>query len=787
MFFNEIILIIGLLITHLEITNSYYVYETEEEPIYLNDFQFRIDNKDAHTDFPNSLTVKFSRPDEVFDIQFKKLSNQVYPDIYTLDKNGNPMKNDLEIHENFEHYVDLNSQGYATLVLNKKSNDEPFRLIARVFSKVKANTTYDIYPVKVSERRKRSLGIEKEFHHAIKKRSTLKEERGHGYINPLDNKDYIIINETEYFQQKNTAKKIVRIGGSGPIVFECETLIVTDPSIFEEHKRISNSVDQNYVFGQMRIYFSHLMHAVNQKYQNSFANDNDMKMNVKLTNILIITKQAEAPWGDKSIVGDPSNPTYQGQDVLVGTPTITRFRSFMNSKMFPFEYDHAMGLIKKDLWLDGTGLPSARAGLLGLAYVKGICSSYRYSVSEEQGGFSSIFTIAHEMGHNFGSVHDGEPAAISCPSTDYFIMTPSLRFDKIENMQRFSTCSISQFKTALLLNGDWNADSYCLTNIPTNIPEEFQNANYSLTGQLYNFNDQCKMVHGSASSFCHFKASEICSKLWCRKSNNDQYCWSGTPAAEGTTCSSGKICINGNCTSSDLAPVSLCPFGNELVMNETEDITLPTKYVTCSEFLTILNDNGKSQDAFCSSLSGQSSCCFTCLKYRYSDCRDKYSNCNELIARCASGVIGGTEQVKDACCATCKTRPITCSSNPAICLNGGSCTNIALPTSLLGYTCSCLQGFSGYNCETKNNCQPNPCKNGGVCTETGRECPFCFTCICTNSFTGSDCSLLKTTTRSTTLETYPRIEFTTTAKAAFLSPIFSLINLSFFLIIICFN
>lgn len=62
-------------------------------------------------------------------------------------------------------------------------------------------------------------------------------------------------------------------------------------------------------------------------------------------------------------------------------------------------------------------------------------------------------TIAHELGHNFGSVHDGETGATACPLTDYYIMTPVQNFDLIANMQKFSTCSIAQFKSALILNG----------------------------------------------------------------------------------------------------------------------------------------------------------------------------------------------------------------------------------------------------------------------------------------------------------------------------------------------
>lgn len=53
----------------------------------------------------------------------------------------------------------------------------------------------------------------------------------------------------------------------------------------------------------------------------------------------------------------------------------------------------------KDMWSDSEGSAAARSGVAGLAYLSGVCGSTRYSVCEEQGGFSSIAVAAHELGH----------------------------------------------------------------------------------------------------------------------------------------------------------------------------------------------------------------------------------------------------------------------------------------------------------------------------------------------------------------------------------------------------
>lgn len=33
----------------------------------------------------------------------------------------------------------------------------------------------------------------------------------------------------------------------------------------------------------------------------------------------------------------------------------------------------------------------------------------------------------------------------------------------------------------------------------------------------------------------------MCSSLYCRPNNNDQYCYTNYPAVDGTTCGSGKV------------------------------------------------------------------------------------------------------------------------------------------------------------------------------------------------------------------------------------------------------
>ena len=110
------------------------------------------------------------------------------------------------------------------------------------------------------------------------------------------------------------------------------------------------------------------------------------------------------------------------------------------------------------MWSSSAGSDAARSGVVGLAYLAGICDSNRYSITEENSAFSSIGVTAHEIGHNLGAGHDGESAAPynSCPTTDNHIMTPSIgvHTSNLLNVLRFSSCSLVAFKSVLLANSN---------------------------------------------------------------------------------------------------------------------------------------------------------------------------------------------------------------------------------------------------------------------------------------------------------------------------------------------
>ncbi|XP_071797497.1 uncharacterized protein [Asterias amurensis] len=76
-----------------------------------------------------------------------------------------------------------------------------------------------------------------------------------------------------------------------------------------------------------------------------------------------------------------------------------------------------------------------------------------------------------------------------------------------------------------------------------------------------------------------------------------------------------------------------------------------------------------------------------------------------------------------------------CDSNP--CQNGGNCQD-----GINRYTCTCQAGWAGTVCSIYlNNCDSNPCQNGGNCQDGINH----YTCMCQAGWIGTFCSIISDT------------------------------------------
>ncbi|CAF1030862.1 unnamed protein product, partial [Brachionus calyciflorus] len=170
------------------------------------------------------------------------------------------------------------------------------------------------------------------------------------------------------------------------------------------------------------------------------------------------------------------------------------------------------------------------------------------------------------------------------------------------------------------------------------------------------------------------------------------------------------------------------------------DIKLATRNITCTDYFKYLVSASISVDAYCQSIYS-TSCCQSCQKYKALKCADTEIYCPYYKNFCNYFTTDG-ESFSTLCPYTCGLcKPLRCSQVSSICQNGGTCVSAIVPnTAQFGFTCSCMTGFSGDICQTKNPCLPNPCQNNGICTIVGDTT---YVCRCTSNFDGDNCSLTR--------------------------------------------
>ncbi|XP_059272826.1 A disintegrin and metalloproteinase with thrombospondin motifs 16 isoform X2 [Mustela nigripes] len=195
-------------------------------------------------------------------------------------------------------------------------------------------------------------------------------------------------------------------------------------------------------------------------------------------------------------------------------------------------HDHAILLTGLDI----CSWKNEPCDTLGFAPISGMCSKYRSCTVNEDTGLGLAFTIAHESGHNFGMVHDGEGNV--CKKSEGNIMSPTLAGRN--GVFSWSPCSRQYLQKFLS-----TAQALCLADEPKPV-KEYQYPE-KLPGELYDANTQCKWQFGEKAKLCmlDFK-KDICKALWCHRIGRK--CETKfMPAAEGTICGHDMWCRGGQC------------------------------------------------------------------------------------------------------------------------------------------------------------------------------------------------------------------------------------------------
>ncbi|KAK4885503.1 hypothetical protein RN001_001774 [Aquatica leii] len=236
-------------------------------------------------------------------------------------------------------------------------------------------------------------------------------------------------------------------------------------------------------------------------------------------------------------------------------------------------WDMALYVSGLDFFADENGAKNEVT--MGLAAVGGVCHSKYACVIAELGtvsilgkpypsaGFTSVYVLAHEIGHNLGMHHDGSKN--NCPKEGFIMSHSRGNFGEAQ----WSICS-AQVMSRL-------KNKKCLHDLPGTPNTRFDHSRFKdVPGQVYVAKKQCEVLLKDKDALVSpsQKLADICYSLECKTSHHSGTYFSG-PALEGTRCGKDMYCTGGECVSSlELRNINKESIRNTEISSDTNRLSI---------------------------------------------------------------------------------------------------------------------------------------------------------------------------------------------------------------------
>ncbi|VDO86366.1 unnamed protein product [Heligmosomoides polygyrus] len=245
-------------------------------------------------------------------------------------------------------------------------------------------------------------------------------------------------------------------------------------------------------------------------------------------------------------VGFEESNTTELTLTVAAVEALDRFNHWLRAhEQFLPKHDHAILITKYDLLS-----PRGESATQGMAYVGNICKpGDSSSIVEDIGAAATALIAAHELGHNLGAFHDGNPEAKDCLSSENFLMSSTVSgsedYERFAHSRVMSPCSVKSIEVNLE-----KPSAQCIKKAVSVTKKQRAEAEMTRTpGEIIGLRQQCQIAFGPHYGVCpsreYLRGNDLCRRVWCkdRAQRRTEPCETKTylPALDGTECGRTKI------------------------------------------------------------------------------------------------------------------------------------------------------------------------------------------------------------------------------------------------------